>query len=105
MEIKITKDNFEAEVVKADRPVLVDFWATWCGPCMMLGPVVAEIAEERKDVIKVGKVNVDEEPELAAKFGIMRIPAVLLFKNGEVVANSVGYVLKEDLNAFVSANI
>ena len=105
MEIKITKDNFEAEVVKADRPVLVDFWATWCGPCMMLGPVVAEIAEERKDVIKVGKVNVDEEPELAAKFGIMSIPAVLLFKNGEVVANSVGYVPKEDLNAFVLANI
>ena len=105
MEIKITKDNFEAEVVKADRPVLVDFWATWCGPCMMLGPVVAEIAEERKDVIKVGKVNVDEEPELAAKFGIMSIPAVLLFKNGEVVANSVGYVPKEGLNAFVSANI
>ena len=105
MEIKITKDNFEAEVVKADRPVLVDFWATWCGPCMMLGPVVAEIAEERKDVIKVGKVNVDEEPELAAKFGIMSIPAVLLFKNGEVVANSVGYISKEDMNAFVSANI
>ena len=105
MEIKITKDNFEAEVVKADRPVLVDFWATWCGPCMMLGPVVSEIAEERKDVIKVGKVNVDEEPELAAKFGIMSIPAVLLFKNGEVVANSVGYISKEDMNAFVSANI
>ena len=105
MEIKITKDNFEAEVVKADRPVLVDFWATWCGPCMMLGPVIAEIAEERKDVIKVGKVNVDEEPELAAKFGIMSIPAVLLFKNGEVVANSIGYVPKEDLNAFVSASI
>ena len=105
MEIKITKDNFEAEVVKADRPVLVDFWATWCGPCMMLGPVVAEIAEERKDVIKVGKVNVDEEPELAAKFGIMSIPAVLLFKNGEVVANSVGYISKEDMNAFVSANV
>lgn len=105
MEIKITKDNFEAEVVKADRPVLVDFWATWCGPCMMLGPVLAEIAEERKDVIKVGKVNVDEEPELAAQFGIMSIPAVLLFKNGKVVANSVGYISKEDMNAFVSANI
>ena len=105
MEIKVTKDNFEAEVVKSDRPVLVDFWATWCGPCMMLGPVVAEIAEERKDVIRVGKVNVDEEPELAAKFGITSIPAVLLFRNGEVVANSVGYVTKEDLNAFVSANV
>ena len=105
MEIKITKDNFEAEVVKADRPVLVDFWATWCGPCMMLGPVLAEIAEERKDVLKVGKVNVDEEPELAARFGIMSIPAVLLFKNGEVVANTVGYMPKGDLDAFVSANL
>lgn len=105
MEIKITKDNFEAEVVKADRPVLVDFWATWCGPCMMLGPAIAEVAEERKDIIKVGKVNVDEESELAAQFGIMSIPAVLFFKNGEVVANSVGYISKEDMNAFVSANI
>ena len=105
MEINVTKDNFEAEVVNADRPVLVDFWATWCGPCMMLGPVLAEIAEERKDVIKVGKVNVDEEPEIAAKFGITSIPAVLLFKNGEVAANSVGYLPKDDLNAFVSANI
>lgn len=105
MEIKITKDNFEAEVARADRPVLVDFWATWCGPCMMLAPVIAEVAEERKDVIKVGKVNVDEEPELAAQFGIMSIPAVLLFKNGKVIANSVGYVPKKDLNAFVSANI
>ena len=90
MEIKITKDNFEAEVVRADRPVLVDFWATWCGPCRMLAPVIAEVAEERKDVVKVGKVNVDEEPELAAQFGIMSIPAVLLFKNGKAVANSVG---------------
>lgn len=105
MEIKITKDNFEAEVVRADRPVLVDFWATWCGPCRMLAPVIAEVAEERKDVVKVGKVNVDEEPELAAQFGIMSIPAVLLFKNGKAVANSVGYVPKENLNAFVSANI
>ena len=102
MEIKITKDNFEAEVVKADRPVLVDFWATWCGPCMMLGPVVAEIAEERKDVIKVGKVNVDEEPELAAKYGIMSIPALLLFRNGEVVKTSVGYVPKADVEALLA---
>ena len=105
MEITITKANFEAEVLKSDKPVLVDFWAPWCGPCRMLTPVLAEVAEEKGDAIKVGKVNVDEEPELAAKFGIMSIPAVLLFKNGEVVANSVGYVPKEDLNAFVSANI
>ena len=105
MEITITKANFEAEVLKSDRPVLVDFWAPWCGPCRMLAPVRAEVAAEQTDRIKVGKVNVDEEPELAAKFGIMSIPAVLLFKNGEVAANSIGYVPKEDLNAFVSANI
>lgn len=105
MEIKVTKDNFEAEVLKADCPVLVDFWATWCGPCMMLGPVLAEIAEERKGVLRVGKVNVDEEPELAARFGIMSIPAVFLFKHGEVVANTVGYMPKGDLEAFVSAHL
>ena len=102
--IKITKDNFKTEVLDAAEPVLLDFWAAWCGPCRMLSPVVDEVAETTPG-IKVGKVNVDEEPELAAQFGIMSIPAVLLFKNGEVVANSIGYVPKEDLNAFVSANI
>ena len=104
MYLTITKENFQTEVVESSKPVLLDFWATWCGPCRMIAPTIEEIAQERTD-IKVGKVNVDEEPELAAKFGIMSIPAVLLFKNGEVVANSVGYVPKEDLNAFVSANI
>ena len=102
--ITVTKDNFDKEVLQSDKPVLLDFWASWCGPCRMVSPIVDEIAAENPDK-KVGKVNVDEEPELAAKFGIMSIPAVLLFKNGEVVANSVGYVPKEDLNAFVSANI
>jgi len=90
MEVKITKDNFEAEVLGADRPVLVDFWATWCGPCMMLGPVLAELAAERSATLKVGKVNVDEEPELAARFGIMSIPALILFRNGQPVATTVG---------------
>ena len=97
MEIKITKDNFEAEVVKAGRPVLVDFWATWCGPCMMLGPVIAEIAEERKDVIKVGKVNVDEQPELANAFGIASIPTLVVLKNGKVTNQLVGVRPKESI--------
>ena len=95
-EITLTKNNFEEEVIKSDVPVLVDFWATWCGPCRMVAPIIAEIAEERKD-IKVGKINVDEEPALAAKFGIEAIPSVFLFKNGEVAAKSVGYRPKADL--------
>lgn len=76
--ITITKENFETEVLKSAQPVLLDFWAAWCGPCRMLSPVVDEVAEERTDV-KVGKVNVDEQPELAAEFGVMSIPALLLF--------------------------
>ncbi len=95
-EITLTKNNFEEEVIKSDVPVLVDFWATWCGPCRMVAPIIAEIAEERKD-IKVGKINVDEEPALAAKYGIEAIPSVFLFKNGEVAAKSVGYRPKAEL--------
>jgi len=95
-EITLTKNNFEKEVIKSDVPVLVDFWATWCGPCRMVAPIIAEIAEERKD-IKVGKINVDEEPALAAKYGIEAIPSVFLFKNGEVAAKSVGYRPKTEL--------
>ena len=76
--IKITKDNFEAEVLQAEKPVLVDFWAVWCGPCQMVGPVLEEISEERDDLI-VGKVNVDEEQELAAQFGVMSIPTMIIF--------------------------
>ena len=81
--------------------VIIDFWATWCGPCMMLGPVIAEIAEERKDVIKVGKVNVDEEPELAAKFGIMSIPTLVVIKNGQIVTQSAGVQPKESILAMI----
>ena len=96
-ELKITTDNFEQEVLKSDIPVVVDFWASWCGPCRMLAPIIAEIAEEQAGKIKVGKLNVDEEPQLAAKYRVMSIPMVALFKNGEVVETSVGYKPKEEL--------
>ena len=104
MEITLTKTNFETEVLKSDKPVLVDFWAPWCGPCRMLAPVLAEVAVEKGDKIKVGKVNVDEEPDLAAQYGISGIPAMLLFKNGKVAATSVGFKPKPELEAFVEAN-
>ena len=97
MEIELNEGNFEDEVVKSELPVMVDFWATWCGPCKMLAPVVAEIAAEREGTLKVGKVNVDESPELAARFGIMSIPAVFLFKGGKVAAQAVGYMSKDEL--------
>ncbi len=87
--VKVTMDNFENEVLNSDKKVLVDFWASWCGPCMMVSPVVDEIAEERTD-IKVCKVNVDEEPELAQAFGIESIPALFVVQNGEVVNKMVG---------------
>ena len=98
MEITLTESNFEAEVLKSDKPVLVDFWAAWCGPCKMLAPTIEQIANEN-DTIKVGKVNVDDEPDLAQKYGIVSIPTVILFKNGEPVKTSTGFVPKESLEA------
>ncbi|MBQ8311476.1 MAG: thioredoxin [Clostridia bacterium] len=87
--ITITTENFESEVLKSEKTVLIDFWASWCGPCRMLSPIVDEIAEERAD-IKVGKVNVDEQEALAAKFGIMSIPTLIVFQNGKPVRQGVG---------------
>ena len=100
-EIKLTDQNFEQEVLRADLPVLVDFWASWCGPCRMLAPVIAEIAEEYAAKVKVGKVNVDEQPNLANRYGIASIPTVMLFKNGEVVNTSLGYRPKNDLETML----
>lgn len=99
MEITITKDNFEKEVLQSDIPVIVDFWATWCGPCKMLAPTIEEIAKEQEGKIKVGKVNVDDEIELAQKFRIAAIPTVVCFKGGEAVKQIRGYVPKEDIEA------
>ena len=90
MEIKLTKDNFDAEVINSNIPVLVDFWATWCGPCRMIAPVIESIAEKFDGRIKVGKVNVDEEPEISLEYNIASIPTVMIFKNGEEVSKSIG---------------
>lgn len=87
--LTITKDNFDAEVKNSDKTVLLDFWASWCGPCKMVSPVVDEVAKEAGNA-KVGKINIDDEPELAAAFGIMSIPTLIVMKNGEVVKSSVG---------------
>ena len=94
--INITKENFAQEVLHSEKPVLLDFWASWCGPCRMLSPIVDEVAEERTDV-KVGKVNVDEQPELASQFGVMSIPTLAVIKDGKVVSTSVGLRSKEDV--------
>ena len=98
-EIILTESNFESEVLKSDVPVLVDFWATWCGPCRMLAPTIAKIAEEQQGKIKVGKIDVDEEPVLAARFGISSIPTLMVFKNGLVVKSAVGVQPKSAIEA------
>ena len=98
--ITVTCENFESEVLNSEKPVLVDFWASWCGPCRMLSPIVDEIAEEVQ-TIKVGKVNVDEQQDLAGKFGVMSIPTLILFKNGQPVNKSVGAKSKAALLDFI----
>lgn len=94
--VEITKDNFEHTVLKADKPVLIDFWAEWCGPCQMMGPIVDEVAEERNDII-IGKLNVDTQPEIALRYNVMSIPTLILFENGEEAQKSIGLISKEEL--------
>ena len=100
-EIKLAKANFEQEVVNSDIPVLVDFWAAWCGPCKMIAPFVTEIANENEGKIKIGKINVDEEPELAMQFKISSIPTLMLFENGQVKDMLVGYRPKADIESML----
>ena len=98
--IKISKENFASEVLNSNKPVLLDFYADWCGPCRMVGPIVSEIANERSDV-KVGKINVDEQPELAAQFQVMNIPMLAVIKNGKLANQVVGYRPKEQIEAML----
>lgn len=100
-ELNITLENFESEVLKSDKPVLVDFWASWCGPCRMLLPIIEEIASEEHD-FKVGKINADEQPELVNQFKVRTIPTLMVFKNGEVVNKHTGLLPKEEVIRLVN---
>lgn len=100
-ELKITRENFENEVMKSNIPVLIDFWAPWCGPCRMMGPIIEQLAEEYEGKAKVGKVNVDEDGELSQAFGVMSIPTIVLVKDGKVVRQAVGARPKAEVEAML----
>lgn len=103
--LEVSNDNFESEVVRSEKPVLVDFWAEWCGPCKQIAPVVEEIAGEHSDKLKVCKMDVDANRETAVQFGIRSIPTLLIFKNGEVAGSQIGAVSKQQLLEFIQAEI
>nr|WP_320115173.1 thioredoxin TrxA [uncultured Desulfuromonas sp.] len=100
--VQFTDDNFDAEVLKADQPVLVDFWATWCAPCKAISPVIDELANQFSGRVKIGKVNVDENPNTPGQYGVRGIPTLVLFKNGEVVDQLVGAIPKNQLEEFIN---
>lgn len=101
----LTDDDFETEVLKSDKPVLVDYWAEWCGPCKMIAPILEEIAKEYGDRVKIAKLNIDENPATPPKYGIRGIPTLMLFKNGAVEATKVGALSKSQLSGFLDANL
>ncbi|MFZ0486765.1 MAG: thioredoxin TrxA [Arenicellales bacterium] len=101
----VTDDSFEQDVLSSDQPVLVDYWAEWCGPCKMIAPVLEEVAEEYGDKLQVVKLNIDENPSTPPKYGIRGIPTLMLFKNGNVEATKVGAVSKSQLTAFIDGNV
>lgn len=103
-ELRITKDNFEKEIINSELPVLLDFWAPWCGPCRMIAPVIAQVAEKYAGKAKVGKVNVDEENDLAAAFGIVSIPTLVVLKGGIVVSRATGFRSEADIAAMLGVN-
>jgi thioredoxin 1 len=105
LEVHLTDDNFHKEVIEANVPCLVDFWAEWCGPCRMIAPTVAEIAKQYQGKIKVGKVNVDEASQVSSDYGIMSIPTLALFKNGDLVDKMVGAVPKAQIEGFIKPHI
>lgn len=100
--LKITRENFKKEVMESEMPVLLDFWASWCGPCKMVSPIIDQVAEEKKDTIKVGKINIDEEGELAEQFRIMSIPTLVVIKDGKIVESSVGVKPKNAILSLLS---
>lgn len=103
--VEINAANFEQEVLKADKPVLVDFWATWCGPCQKIAPILEEFAQEKGDALKVGKLDIDANGQVAQRFGVMSIPTLILFKNGEPVERLVGFMSKSQLEGKLSGKI
>lgn len=103
--VVLTSENFQEEVLESELPVLVDFWAAWCGPCKMIAPVIDELAEEYKGETKIANLNVDENPEIASQYGILSIPTLLLFKNGEMAGQQIGFQSKDALVRFMKGSI